>query len=1086
MPTLIETYVSEVRQVRASGAATDERSFYPPLQALLSGVGASGSPAFQAITDPSGSGGDFPDLLIIERQSRAVTIPVEAKGFEKSVAALVALDQGERYARSFGGGLTLLTNFHQIVLGRLTGSGLVEERTFDICPRQVLEGDPIPGDLPSDEDLLAFLNLGMAPRATLSRPEDVATLLADHAKAMVEKVNASGDPKELLAPVWELFESGLGAELDDSFFAPTVVQTLVYGLFASWLTSDSPSVEFEWQSASYQVEVPLFADVLHASLRPRMIRECDLFPLLAGVAGVLRRVDRDAFVDRIGDGVLALFYEPFLAQFDEGLRSKLGVWYTPSEIADYQVAQCHQHLKDHLGKPAGLADESVIILDPAAGTGTYLASVYRTIYEEHRNNGEPPNVAASRLRKAVVAAPPGTPATDQTGWGRVVGFELLPSAFIIGHLHLTRTLANDFDVSLDGADRLSVYLTNALTGWDANSEFPTLTLFPDIDDELEAARRVKQQEPVLVVLGNPPYEGYTSAQSEEEKLLIAPWIEPLYAKWGIRKHRLNDLYARFWKAAVNRIELTGTGIVSFISNRQWIAGRSYPEMRESIATSFDHILVDDLHGDVHDRSHAGDESVFTTSIATGIRVGTAIVTATRTTNSDTPAKIQRRDHRGSANSKRAFLAKRSGEDGTGPYENLTSGFEPVETDQKRKWRFTGDPGTDYPFLDDYFTINPRGDSFFSGVQTIRDNAVLAFNRAELADRMQDYFNSDLSWDQIESLHPGFAETRARYNPEQTRARLLDSSTFRPERIVRFLHHPMDARWMYWEPDHKLLNEARRDQIPYWVGVENQRALVAPQTRRRDGAARPLTASQVPNFASVDPDGRVFPRLRPGTQAGLSGDELGGDDELTPTVTAIAPEWIAAARASGAAGTDDEIGDQVFYAVVAITSSPEWLQTQELRSGDLPSVPLPANPDRLSEAAEIGRLVGDLMDPDIDVEGVTTGNIQPLLRPLGEFDSNGPYLLEHGSFGRDGGRRVDDSVLWGPERGWRNIPDHIWNYRLGGFNPISKMLSYRVGMTLSDNDRELVMKLARRIQALINLESKADVLYQAAHDQPLVA
>ena len=97
------------------------------------------------------------------------------------------------------------------------------------------------------------------------------------------------------------------------------------------------------------------------------------------------------------------------------------------------------------------------------------------------------------------------------------------------------------------------------------------------------------------MLGNPPYQGYSSTPTDDERALVEPWTAPLWADWGIRKHRMNDLYIRFWAAARFRIaHLTKTGVVTFITNRKWLAGRSYPAMREGILGDFDRIIVDDL------------------------------------------------------------------------------------------------------------------------------------------------------------------------------------------------------------------------------------------------------------------------------------------------------------------------------------------------------------------------------------------------------------------------------------------------------------------------------------------------------------
>lgn len=1052
----VRRYRADVAAIRASAGGSPERSYYPALKDLFDRMGVHLDPRMIAITDPSGHAGSFPDVAIHDRDARVLTLPVEAKASTVTAEQLLQLEQGPRYAEAFGGGWVLLTNLDDFVLARLYESQLVEVDRVSLAP-------PAPGEddaVEASARLLEILELGTELRATLSRADQVAAHLAFHARLIAEAIEdaAGNDATKLLEPVAELFRSGLGAELEDDFFIPTTVQTLVYGLFAAWLQSHESGADFDWQGAAYSLDVPLFAEVLHACLRPSVIRRCNLFPRLAAAAGVLRRIDRDAFEAQFAGGAIEYFYEPFLAEFDPTLRDRLGVWYTPHEIAEYQVARVHHQLIEQLGVAQGLADDDVIVLDPAAGTGTYIASVYRYIYQYHVSNGEPPSVAAERLREAART--------------RIVGFEILPAAFVISHLHLTRTL-QELGTSIGEDDRVRVYLTNSLTGWDQAAENPHMVLFPELEEELDAAREVKLQDRVLAVLGNPPYEGYSSADSEEERALVEPWIAPLWQQWGIRKHRLNDLYVRFWRIAIERIaQLTGQGVVSYISNRQWLGGRSYPTMRQTVLEDFDHIVIDDLHGGVHDRTHRDDESIFTTGIASGIRVGTAIVTATRRPNHATaPTSLVARDLRGPATYKRLELARFTAGD-------IDEGLTERAPSSERGWRMTADSGADYPALDEYFNF------YRSGVQPVRDEAVLAYSRDELEARMRDYWNDQIPWDQLIEAHPGFGIERARYNGPRTRRQLLANSTFRPERLVRYLHRPMDPRWLYWEPDHKLLNEPRRELMPYWLQIEDQVALIAPQTRRRVGAARPLVATQVPGNECVDPNARVMPLWEPGDAIGRAEGELGFEEDQD-RVPNIRQSWIAAAKAAGLHETDAEVAETVFFALVGVCASPQWLATQPVTDPDFPTVPLPADPQDLDRAATIGRQFAALINPDVDVPGVTSEHIRDELRDVGVPDSvQTEPTLAQGSSGRQGGRRQDNNLLWDDDQGWRNIPVEIWDYYLGGFQPISKRLSYRVGTVLTAQDREDIMHLARRLKALRALEPEADAVFTRATEQAL--
>lgn len=1033
------------------------------MNTLLSALGAQSRPVRQVLAHPAGVAGDFPDVALYEQGSNVLVLPVEVKPADTDLGRLIRSAQASRYAQTFGGGSVLVTNLREFAVARLDDAGMLREtgRVTLVADTAALDG-PVAADGRISRDLQLLLEDGCQVRGNMTDPALVARLLAHHAKHMRDSITGTGNADVLLAPISAALRDGLQIDLPADLLVPTVVQTLVYGLFAAWLESDEPG-EFNWMDTAYRLEVPVFADVLHAALRPQLVRASRLTVHLESIARVLAWTDQPAFAARFDGDAIEYFYEPFLAEFDPVLRGKLGVWYTPREVADYQVARADHHLKHDLGLASGLADPSVYVLDPACGTGTYIAAVLRHIYATNLANGEPQAVAVERAREAAIT--------------RVLGFEILPAAFIISHLHLGRMLHKLGAAPLE-TDRLRVYLTNALTGWSSDAAPIGEILFPELEEELRSAEAVKHHDPVLVVLGNPPYEGYSTAETEEERRLLAPWIEPLWPQWQVRKHRLNDLYVRFWRIAIERIAtLTGRGVVSFITNRKWLAGRSYPAMREAVVTSFQHVRVDDLHGATDDVTHPGDQSIFSTAVAAGIKRGTAIVTAVRTATppSGHAADVATRDHWGSAAAKRTALT-------TAP---LDAGFQPVAVSRQAWWRLTTTvAGGDAP-VDDYLTF------YRSGIQPVRDAAVLDVDEAVLRARMQDYFDPGLTLDQLVARHPGFGATRAGYDPAQTRRRLLEGSSYRPERVVRVLYRPFDVRWLYWEPHAKLLNRPRPELIPFWANVPHQRCLVLPQTARRAGALRPVV-SRVPGYnEAAEPNARLFPLYQPpslllGEEAGelaldvsaVRGDGVGGG-------TLVAGPWCAAARSALGVSDDTVAGEAVFHALVAVMHSPAWLARQPTELDDFPEVPLPGDPTALAAAVDVGRRIADLTDPTVPVLGVTTGQLQPGLAGLAVPDTvAGTVTLSYGTFGKRGGKRAGQDVLWTDGRGWHNVPQNVWTYAACGFPVLPKWLSYRVSGGLRANDRQEFMLLARRIAALVALQPMCDDAYAAAVVAPL--
>ena len=198
----------------------------------------------------------------------------------------------------------------------------------------------------------------------------------------------------------------------------------------------------------------------------------------------------------------------------------------------------------------------------------------------------------------------------------------------VAHLQIG-LLLQSLAVPLDDAknERAGIFLTNALTGWDFAGENPKLANWPELEAERRGAGKVKQEKPILVIIGNPPYNAYAGISPEEEQGLVEPYKEGLVKEWGIKKFNLDDLYVRFFRLAERRIaEKTGKGIVCFISNFSYLSDPSFVVMRQRFLKEFDSLWFDCLNGDSRETGKLTpdgkpDPSVFSTEQnREGIRV----------------------------------------------------------------------------------------------------------------------------------------------------------------------------------------------------------------------------------------------------------------------------------------------------------------------------------------------------------------------------------------------------------------------------------------------------------------------------------
>ena len=246
------------------------------------------------------------------------------------------------------------------------------------------------------------------------------------------------------------------------------------------------------------------------------------------------------------------------------------------------VARVDRALKDDLGIADGLAAENVYVLDPCCGTGAYLAETLRRIADNLQGQGLGA-LTGAQVKKA---------ATE-----RVFGFEIMPAPFVVAHLQVGLTM-QDLDAPLaeDGEERAGIFLTNALTGWEPHAQKPLP--FPELEEERDRAERVKQDAPILVILGNPPYNGFPGCcGGDEERALTDAYRESRKVRRP-EGRGLNDLYVRFFRMAERRIaEKTGKGVVCFISNYSWLDGLSFTGMRERYLNCIDAVHIDNLNGD---------------------------------------------------------------------------------------------------------------------------------------------------------------------------------------------------------------------------------------------------------------------------------------------------------------------------------------------------------------------------------------------------------------------------------------------------------------------------------------------------------
>ena len=969
LTTAVETYLTDLRRIWASGGATGERSYYGPLANLLNAVGHTLKPKVICVGELADQGAGHPDFGLYaakqlqKNQPKEGQVPergvVEVKSASDDAWLTAASAQVSRYWERYR--LVLVTNTRDFVLVGEDADG--HPTTLEIF-RLADNAEDFARRLETPRTFARDIGAGLGEylcralshRAALTEPKDLAWLLASYARDGLSRVEVAGDDAPSLTAVRSALEEALGVRFEGDkgtrFFYSTLVQTLFYGVFSAWVLwarhVPSPRGTFNWHEAVWHLRAPVLRALFQQISDPDRLQPLGLVEVLDWTSAALNRVDRTAFFARFNEGeAVPYFYEPFLEAFDPELRKQLGVWYTPAEVVRYMVARVDKALKDDLHIPDGLAADNVYVLDPCCGTGAYLAEVLRRIAVNLTGKGMGA-LAGARVKQAAMH--------------RVFGFEIMPAPFVVAHLQVGLTM-QDLDAPLadDGNERAGVFLTNALTGWEPHTTKPLP--FPELEEERDRAERVKQNTPILVILGNPPYNGYAGMAVDEERVLS----EAYRVTKRVRKPEgqgLNDLYVRFFRMAERRItEKTGQGVVCFISNYSWLDGLSFTGMRERYLEAFDAIRIDCLNGDKYKTGKTTpdgtpDPSIFSTpSAPVGIQVGTAIATLVRKADHAPAETIGFRHLWGQA--KREDLLETAETDPAKLYDAI----EPVLP--------LGLPLVRTTVSEDYFTWLALPELFpvsFPGVQTGRDTFLVDTDLDRLKERVGDYFNTSVRHEEIARRYPRVMTDTARFDARRVRDTLLTRGGPDEAGFVRYAYRPFDNRWLYWEAETKLLRE-KSPRYPRHVFEGNMWLVL--QNKARPDLSPPFVISDIGDLNQMNSGVYCVP-------AWLRNDDLrnAGNSAGRPNLSGAAQRYLEHLDL----GVED-----LFHHVLAILHDPAY---HEANAGALrmegPRIPLPDWPDGdASEAAEIlarsatrGRKLAALLDPDTPVPGVTTGTLRP--------------------------------------------------------------------------------------------------------------
>lgn len=1047
----IQGYVNEIRALHASGQST-EHSFRPALAKLFGSI----DPALTVINEPKHLTDVGAPDFVFNRGDVAIGW-CEAKDIGKDVRKFAATDYSKAQKERYKKGLPNLIYTNGLDFEFIRDGESVDFISIaDAVPNLPAH----PANFTALENRLrdfahvtplsvtssAKLAAMMAGKAAIIKDIMGRALVAD-----MKARDATGTATDLIGQ-FEAFKTSLIHDITVEEFADIYAETIAYGLFAARLHDETPDTFTRAEALDLLPKTnpflrELFIYIAGPNLDERLRRVID------ELCHVFCATDMDKVLRNFGkitarQDPFLHFYEDFLAEYNPAKRKARGVWYTPEPVVNFIVRAVDDVLKASFGLADGLADTSKItidwdtgqnhpktgkpahikkevhrvqILDPATGTGTFLAEVVKLASERIR--GVAPGQLSAYIERDLIP--------------RLHGFELLMASYAMCHMKLDMILTRLGYKPSATPPRLGVYLTNSLEEGE-RAEQTLFGLSRAIANEAKAASDVKRQTPIMCVIGNPPYNS-SSANN-------GPWIDgliaPYKAELGEQKVNLNDDYIKFLRLGESYIERNGQGILAMITNNSFLDGITQRHMRRHLRRTFDTIYVLNLHGDIRMDSGSTDKDENVFDITQGVAI--SIFVKKEASEKGKLGQVYYANAHGSRKSKydRLFIESLSSAD-----------FSEIDAEEPN-YRFlpSGDPSREA--YDAGFPLNALALTYSSGVQTKRDSICVTHTRGELEQILSDF-----------SMSPA-SELRERYGlPKDGRDWTINSAkedvACGNGQIHEFTYKPFDTRYFYYSGKTKgFVAYPRRDVMQHIVGRENISLLFNRQNVRDYFSYAGVTQFACnhgtfylgnrgqdycfplylrPDEGTLDQtirvnfDAKLYAQIR--KAAGLTG-------------TSAAPDGTDAFRKATSDARPDEV--KVFDYIYGVLHCPAYrARYAEFLKIDFPRIPFPPSPNVFHTISEQGEALRRLHLMEAPAIGET---------PY-PFHGDGDSMVDN--------PRYENGQVWiNAGQYFDGVPAISWDFPIGGYQPAQKWLKDRKGRALTYDD-------IRHYQRIIKILAETD-------------
>ncbi|MCA0445134.1 MAG: N-6 DNA methylase [Bacteroidetes bacterium] len=1015
----LDQYIDNINRRYKLGNAT-EHTFRGDLQQLLESL----VPSIRATNEPKRQICGAPDYILTKNEIPVGFIEAKDLGDKDLEGAKKAgnKEQFDRYKTSLNN--IIFTDYLDFHLYR-DGQFVMKIAIGEISEKGI---KPLNANFSKFENFIKDFCTYIGQNIRSSKK--LAEMMAGKARLLsdvIEKALTSDESNQensTLKDQMNAFKQILIHDITPKGFADVYAQTIAYGMFAAryhdpTLPTFSRQEAFELIPKSNPFLKKLFGYIAGLELDERIKWIVDDLVQIFLACNVEEMLKSYGKATKTEDPIIH-FYEDFLSEYDPKLRKARGVWYTPAPVVNFIVRAVDDILKTEFNLPQGLADTSktkinidvqgkkverevhkVQILDPATGTGTFLAEVVKQIYKKFEGQqGIWSNYVETHLLP------------------RLNGFELLMASYAMAHLKLD-LLLTETGYKPTTNQRFRVYLTNSLE----ESHPDTGTLFANwLSTEANEANHIKRDTPVMCIIGNPPYSVSSSNKSE--------WIEKLTYdyKRDLNERNiqpLSDDYIKFIRFGQHFIDKNGSGVLAYISNNSFIDGTIHRQMRKSLLESFDKIYILDLHGNSKKNEvcpdGSFDQNVF--DIMQGVSINIFVKTGEKKKNEI--GQVFHFDLQGKRNIKFDFME----------FNSLKS----------VNWNLLFAHRPDYKFTKSNYKLKSEYELGFSlkniflnnnvGFTAARDSSLIHFEKNKIDELLYDFEN--LEMETIRSKYQFGVDSR-----DWTIKGAIDDIKGKKDRnITQVNYRPFDYRFSHYSSKTKgFFSYPRWEIMQHFIGNKNI-GLIATRLNRQQSLSYFWISNMVIDRHILDSAGdstSFFPLYQYPEKKGQQ--NIDPKTERMPNLNLELVNHISEKIELPFTNEKEEKNDtfapiDILDYIYAVLHSPSYREKyKEFLKSEFPRVPYPKDKNTFWQLVNLGSQIRQihLLESPVVEKFIT------------QYPIDGNNIVTKPKY-QDGKVYINETQYFS------NVPQLAWEFYIGGYQPAQKWLKDRKDRKLEFDD-----------------------------------